>query len=106
MKKLIIFLMLAVFCLSLTPLFAMNYDPYKDDGISDKPATREHPWDDPKYDKDSVYLKNNTSKVDNESSSKSFIHRLISNIFGIFYPQKEEDKRNEEKRPNIKNNYR
>jgi hypothetical protein len=84
----------------------MDYNPYDNDGISDRPATREHPWDDPKYDKDSVYLKNNTPGNENGSSSKNFIHKLISNIFGIFSPQNQEDKRNEEKRPNIKNNFR
>ena len=106
MKKLILLLMLAVFCLSMTPVFAMDYNPYDNDGISDSPATKEHPWENPKYDKDSVYFKNNAPNNDNDSESGNFILRLISNIFGIFSPQDEGDKGNEEKRPNIKNNYR
>ena len=55
MKKLIICLMLAVFCLSMTPLLASDHNPYKDDGLSDKPAaTRDHPWDPYKYENDST----------------------------------------------------
>ena len=87
MKKLIICLMLAVFCLSMTPLLASDHNPYKSNDISDRPGSDDDGWDHPKYIKhDDSHNGSKESvkelKHDEEDFSLKDIFRLFTNILG------------------------